>query len=86
MHFIFTVCDNAAGEICPIWPGHPTTAHWGLPDPASVVGSDAEVAAAFLKTYHALNRRIGAFVNLPIESLGKVALVASMTSIHEGNP
>lgn len=85
LHFVITVCDNTIGEVCPIWPGHPMTAHWGLPDPASFVGNNAEVAAAFLETYHALDRRIGAFVNLPIESLEKMALVARITGIHEGN-
>jgi arsenate reductase len=74
MDFIFTVCDNAAGEVCPIWPGQPMTAHWGVPDPAVVEGSDAEIAAAFADAYGRLRNRIEAFVNLPIESLDRLTL------------
>jgi len=69
MDFIFTVCDNAAHEACPVWPGHPVSAHWGLPDPAAVHGSRAEKRAAFAETYRALVDRIDAFVHLPIESM-----------------
>lgn len=64
MHFIFTVCDNAAGESCPVWPGHPVTAHWGLPDPASVSGTEVEKQAAFANTYRMLEERIEAFLKL----------------------
>jgi len=64
MDFIFTVCDDAAGETCPVWPGHPTTAHWGVPDPASVTGNPAEVQLAFDDAYRMLERRIGIFVSL----------------------
>jgi protein-tyrosine-phosphatase len=65
MDFIFTVCDDAAGEVCPIWPGHPTSAHWGVPDPAAAGGSPAEVQLAFGEAYRMLATRIGIFVNLP---------------------
>src|SRR5437868_2832438 len=64
LHFVITVCDNAAGEVCPIWPGQPMTAHWGMPDPAAVQGSDAEIALAFADTYRMLNNSISAFANL----------------------
>jgi arsenate reductase (thioredoxin) len=72
--FVFTVCDSAAAEACPVWPGTPVTAHWGLPDPAAKEGSDAEKRVAFLDTYKALARRIEAFVNLPMDSLDRLAL------------
>jgi len=74
MDFVFTVCDQAADEVCPIWPGQPTSAHWGLPDPAAVQGTEAEIAAAFAETYRMMNSRIGAFINLPLASLDKLAL------------
>jgi len=74
LDFVFTVCDNAAGEVCPIWPGQPMTAHWGLPDPAAVTGSEAERRVAFTDTLRALNRRIEAFVSLPVKSLDKLSL------------
>lgn len=79
--FIFTVCDNAAAEECPYWPGHPVTAHWGLPDPAAVQGSEASKALAFIKTYSALTRRIRAFVALPLASLDSLTLKAELKSI-----
>lgn len=65
MDFIFTVCDDAAGEACPVWAGHPVTAHWGIPDPARATGTPAEVQLAFDDAYRMLERRIGLFVNLP---------------------
>jgi arsenate reductase len=74
LDFIFTVCDNAAGEMCPAWPGRPLTAHWGIPDPAGVEGSDAARRAAFRQAYDELERRIEAFMNLPIESLDRAQL------------
>lgn len=74
MHFIFTVCDSAAAEECPFWPGHPATAHWGIPDPAAVQGSDAEKAVAFAETYAQLRRRVAAFVALPLHTLEGLAL------------
>jgi len=74
LDFVFTVCDNAAGEICPVWPGQPMTAHWGVPDPAEVQGSPAEIALAFKDAYRMLNQRIGIFNALPIRSLDRLSL------------
>jgi protein-tyrosine-phosphatase len=79
--FVFTVCDNAAGEACPFWPGQPMTAHWGVPDPAEATGSPAEIAFAFKDTYRMLNRRIAVFAALPIESLDKLSLQARLKDI-----
>jgi arsenate reductase len=81
MDFVFTVCDDAAGETCPVWPGHPMTAHWGIPDPAAVRGSHAEIGAAFADAYHLLNNRISVFVELPIASLDKIRLQARLHEI-----
>jgi arsenate reductase len=78
--FIFTVCDDAAGETCPVWPGHPMTAHWGVPDPAKAAGTPAEVALAFKDAYRMLNQRISVFTSLPLASLDKLALE---TRLHE---
>ena len=74
LDFVFTVCDQAAGEMCPIWPGQPVTAHWGVPDPAAVEGTDEEKRRAFLDAYVALRRRIELFTSLPIATLDKIAL------------
>lgn len=74
MDFVFTVCDQAANEVCPIWPGQPMSAHWGLPDPAAVEGTAAEIAAAFAETYRMMNNRIELFINLPLATLDKLAL------------
>ncbi len=74
MDFIFTVCDRAAGEQCPFWPGHPVTAHWGLPDPAAVEGSDEDKRKAFVDTFVALRRRVELFANLPFDKLDHLAL------------
>jgi arsenate reductase (thioredoxin) len=74
LDFVFTVCDNAAGETCPVWPGQPMTAHWGIPDPAQARGTPAEIALAFKDAYRMLNQRIGLFVALPIRSLDRLAL------------
>lgn len=71
LDFVFTVCDDAAAEVCPIWPARPTTAHWGIPDPAAVEGSPAEIAAAFADAYRVLNDRIGDFVSLPLDQLDR---------------
>ena len=79
--FIFTVCDNAAGETCPVWPGKPATAHWGVPDPAAVQGDDANKRAAFRKAYDQLARRIQLFMNLPIEKLDKLTLKEKLAEI-----
>ena len=81
LDFVFTVCDDAAGEVCPIWPGQPVTAHWGLPDPAAVTGSEAEIAAAFADAYRMLNNRITIFVNLPMASLDKLTLQKKLDAI-----
>jgi len=81
LDFVFTVCDNAAGEVCPIWPGQPMTAHWGLPDPAAATGSAAEINLAFADAYRMLNNRIGLFVNLPIRSLDRLSLQKRLQAI-----
>jgi protein-tyrosine-phosphatase len=81
LDFVFTVCDNAAGEVCPIWPGQPMSAHWGLPDPAAVEGSEAEKALAFADAYRMLNNRISIFVNLPITSLDSLSLQKRLDDI-----
>jgi protein-tyrosine-phosphatase len=74
LDFVFTVCDDAAGEVCPVWPGQPVTAHWGVPDPARVRGSDLEKTQAFREAFRVLERRIDLFTNLPIASLDRMAL------------
>jgi len=74
MDFVFTVCDNAAREVCPVWPGQPITAHWGVPDPAAVAGSPAQTQRAFLDAFVVLDRRISLFLCLPLSSLDKLAL------------
>ncbi|MFV0384883.1 metalloregulator ArsR/SmtB family transcription factor [Paracoccus sp. (in: a-proteobacteria)] len=81
MDFVFTVCDNAAGEVCPVWPGHPVTAHWGIPDPAAVGGNEAEQAAAFNRAHQMLATRLAAFTSLPLESLERSALKVQMDEI-----
>jgi arsenate reductase (thioredoxin) len=81
LDFVFTVCDNAAKEVCPIWPGQPMTAHWGLPDPAKTEGTDAEKAAVFADTMRMLNQRIGIFVSLPLDKLSKLALQKQLDDI-----
>ena len=81
LDFVFTVCDNAAGETCPFWPGQPMTAHWGIPDPAEAQGSAAEIALAFKDAYRMLNRRIETFTALPIRSLDKLSLQAKLKEI-----
>jgi arsenate reductase len=74
MHFVFTVCDSAAAEICPVWPGQPVTAHWGIPDPASVVGSGEEITRAFRDAFVTMGRRIDLFLSLPLEKLDALAV------------
>lgn len=81
MDFVFTVCDQAAAEECPYWPGQPMSAHWGLPDPAAVIGSDAEKALAFAETYKALTRRIQAFCALPLTTLDRLTLKDRLADI-----
>jgi arsenate reductase len=79
--FVFTVCDDAAGETCPVWPGQPMTAHWGIPDPAAAVGSDTEIALAFSDAYRMLSRRIEIFAALPIRSLDAITLRGRLKDI-----
>jgi len=81
MHFVFTVCDNAANETCPVWPGQPMTAHWGVPDPAAAEGSDAEIQLAFSEAYRMLNSRISIFTSLPVESLDRLSLQKKLDQI-----
>lgn len=83
LDFVFTVCGNAAGETCPIWTGAPMRAHWGLSDPAAVEGSEAERALAFDDTYRMLNQRISIFVNLPLQSLNRLALQKHLDEIGQ---
>ena len=80
--FIFTVCSNAANEVCPVWPGHPTTAHWALPDPAHVEPQDAR-RVAFEETYQSLKKRIEAFLALPLETLSREESALAARRIHE---
>jgi len=81
MDFIVTVCDNAAGEVCPLWPGHPITAHWGFPDPASVIGTDEEKRAAFAQTLRQIRNRVQLFLSLPLETLDRMAIQSRMQAI-----
>lgn len=83
MDFVFTVCDNAAGEACPVWPGQPVTAHWGIEDPAAVDGSDIEKKTAFVTAQRYLRNRISAFLALPIASLDQVALSSKVREIGQ---
>jgi arsenate reductase len=83
MDFVFTVCDNAAGETCPYWPGQPVTAHWGIEDPAAVEGTDIEKKTAFITAQRYLKNRISAFVALPITSLDQVALASRVREIGQ---
>lgn len=81
MDFVLTVCDNAAGEVCPIWPGQPMTAHWGVEDPAAVPGTEEEKRRAFLKAFTELATRINLLLNLPLEKLDRMALKARLQEI-----
>ena len=81
MNFVFTVCDNAAGEVCPVWPGQPITAHWGVEDPAAVMGTDDEKRKAFLKAFTQLTVRINLLSNLPIDKLDRLTLQAKVREI-----
>ena len=83
MDFIFTVCDNAAGEVCPVWPGQPMTAHWGLPDPAAVEGSDEQKRRAFADTFRHLSDRINLFTDLPMHKLDKLSLQKKLAEIDK---
>jgi arsenate reductase len=86
MNFVFTVCDDAAMEACPVWPGQPMTAHWGVPDPAAVEGTEAEKHLAFADAYRMLNNRISIFVNLPMQTIDKLALQAHLHEIGRDLP
>jgi arsenate reductase len=81
LDFVFTVCDNAANETCPVWPGQPMTAHWGVPDPAAVTGNEAEIRLAFADAFRMLGNRISVFVNLPIRSLDRLTLKRRLNEI-----
>ena len=81
LHFVFTVCDNAAREVCPLWPGQPMTAHWGIPDPATVSGTAEEVERAFSQAFASLDRRISLFLSLPIATLDTFALQHELNNI-----
>lgn len=81
MDFVFTVCDNAAAETCPVWPGQPMSAHWGVADPSDTKGSDAVIAAAFADTHRMLYQRISIFINLPMDSLDSLALQKQLDAI-----
>lgn len=81
LDFVFTVCDNAAAETCPVWPGHPITAHWGIADPAAVEGSDADQWLAFRRAFHELESRIKAFTSLPIETLDRASIQERLREI-----
>ena len=81
LDFVFTVCDNAAGEACPFWPGQPMTAHWGVPDPASASGNEAQIRLAFADAFRMLSNRISLFVSLPLRSLDRLSLQRQLDSI-----
>ena len=81
MDFVITVCDNAAGEICPVWPGHPVTAHWGFPDPAAVEGSDDDKHVAFVRTLHQIRNRVQLLLALPVDTLDRMALESRVRAI-----
>ena len=86
LDFVFTVCDKAAAEVCPVWPGQPMTAHWGTPDPALVEGLDIEKRAAFREAFDELEHRISIFVNLPFESLDQLRLQQHLDDIGQSKP
>lgn len=86
MHFVFTVCDDAAAETCPVWPGQPMTAHWGVPDPAAATGTEAERRLAFSEAYRMLNNRISIFVNLPLNAIDNLALKRRLAELGRTSP
>jgi protein-tyrosine-phosphatase len=86
LDFVFTVCDNAAGEVCPYWPGQPMTAHWGVPDPAAVEGSDADKWVAFREAFRMLDNRIKIFTSLPLASLDRIKLQEHLDAIGKARP
>lgn len=81
LDFVFTVCDNAAGETCPLWPGQPMTAHWGVPDPAEAKGTETEIAFAFREAYRMLYQRVGLFMSLPLRALDQLTLQKKLREI-----
>jgi len=81
MHFVFTVCDQAAGEVCPAWPGQPVTAHWGVDDPARAIGTDAETRQAFMRAFAVLSTRINLLLNLPLDKLDRLVLKNKLDEI-----
>jgi arsenate reductase len=83
LNFVFTVCDNAAKEVCPFWPGQPMTAHWGVPDPAAVKGTQEEIAKAFRDAFFMLDRRISLFLSLPLTSLDRLAIKREIDKIGQ---
>lgn len=86
MDFVFTVCDNAANESCPVWPGQPMTAHWGVPDPAAVKGTDAEKHLAFAEAYRQLSNRLATFLSLPLASIDRMSLQTKLRDIGHDRP
>jgi protein-tyrosine-phosphatase len=83
LDFVFTVCDDAAAEVCPIWPGQPMTAHWGMPDPANATGAPTQIALAFSDAYRMMNNRITLFMNLPMASLDRLSLQRRLEAIGQ---
>lgn len=83
LDFVFTVCDSAAKEVCPIWPGQPMTSHWGVPDPASVHGNDEQIAKAFRDAFFMLEKRISLFLNLPLSSLDNLSIKREIDKIGQ---
>jgi len=83
LDFVFTVCDNAAKEVCPIWPGQPLTAHWGVPDPAAVIGTPSDVERAYRDAFMILERRIGLFLSLPLASIDKLSIQREIGKIGQ---
>lgn len=83
MDFVLTVCDNAAGEVCPVWPGQPISAHWGVPDPSTATGSEAEIERAFNDAFLVLNRRISLFLALPLDKLDRLSLKRQLDAIGQ---
>ena len=86
LDFVFTVCDNAASEVCPVWPGQPISAHWGIPDPAVAEGTEAERRVAFADAYRMLRNRISLFINLPMQSLDRLSLQKRLDEIGRHMP
>jgi arsenate reductase len=86
LDFVFTVCDDAAGEVCPVWPGYPITAHWGIPDPAAAIGSEADIGLAFADAYRVLHNRITLFMSLPLDNRDRMSLQRRVEEIGRATP